>query len=57
MTINIQKFNYIGFIMPHEWRRLRGHYEESYVLKAIVAAIRVKRARAAQNRRPGALTA
>jgi hypothetical protein len=50
-------YEYIGFIMPKEWLNLRGQYDEEYILKTIIAAIRVKRARAAQSRRPGALTA
>jgi len=51
------EYEYIGFIMPNEWEHLRGNFDEEYILRAVVAAIRVKRARAAQGRRPGALTA
>jgi hypothetical protein len=51
------EYEYIGFIMPNEWEYLRGNFDEEYILRAITAAIRVKRARAAQGRRPSALTA
>jgi hypothetical protein len=50
-------YEYTGFIMPNEWEHLRGNFNEEYILRAVIAAIRVKRARAAQSRRPGALTA
>lgn len=46
-------YEYIGFIMPNEWQYLRGHFNEEYILRAIIAAIRVKRARAAQGWRTG----
>lgn len=45
------EYEYIGFIMPNEWRHLRGKYDEEYILKIITAAIRVKRARSAQTTR------
>jgi hypothetical protein len=51
------EYEYIGFIMPNEWEHLRGNFDEEYILRAIIAAIRVKRARAAQGRRPRTLTA
>jgi hypothetical protein len=51
------EYEYVGFIMPNEWQHLRGNFDEEYILRAIIAAIRVKRARAAQSRRPRALTA
>jgi hypothetical protein len=51
------EYEYVGFIMPTEWEHLRGNFDEEYILRAIVAAIRVKRARAAEGRRPRALTA
>jgi len=51
------EYEYVGFIMPNEWEHLRGNFNEEYILRAIIAAIRVKRARAAQGRRPGAITA
>jgi hypothetical protein len=47
------EYEYIGFIMPEEWVHLRGYYDESYLLKIIQSAIRVKRARTAQNSRTG----
>jgi hypothetical protein len=51
------EYEYIGFIMPNEWEHLRGNFDEEYILRAVIAAIRIKRARAAQSRRPRALTA
>jgi hypothetical protein len=51
------EYEYIGFIMPSEWEYLRGNFDEEYILRAVIAAIRIKRARAAKGRRPGALTA
>jgi hypothetical protein len=50
-------YDYIGFIMPNEWEHLRGNFDEEYILRAVIAAIRIKRTRAAKGRRPGALTA
>ena len=47
-------YEYIGFIMPAEWAHLRGKYDEEYILQTIIAAIRIKRARSAQNRRHSA---
>jgi hypothetical protein len=45
------EYEYVGFIMPDEWLHLRGNYAEDYILKVVIAAIRVKRARAAEGRR------
>jgi len=47
-------YEYIGFIMPNEWQHLRGTYDEEYILKVIIAAIRIKRTRPIENRRAGA---
>jgi len=44
-------YEYVGFIMPDEWLHLRGNYAEDYILKIIIAAIRVKRARPSEGRR------
>jgi len=44
-------YEYVGFIMPDEWLHLRGNYAEEYILKVIIAAIRVKRARSSESRR------
>lgn len=38
-------YKYIGFLMPHEWEHLRGVYDEAYILKIVLATIRIKRAR------------
>jgi len=51
------KYEYVGFVMPSEWEHLRGNFNEEYILRAIIAAIRVKRARAAQSRLSGAVSA
>jgi hypothetical protein len=51
------EYEYIGFVMPNEWEHLRGNFDEEYILRAITAAIRVKRARAAESRRAGARSA
>jgi hypothetical protein len=47
------EYEYVGFIMPNEWQHLRGSFDEEYILKVIVAAIRVKRARAVEGWRFG----
>jgi hypothetical protein len=48
-----EDYEYIGFIMPAEWQYLRGQFDESYILRVITAAIRVKRSRATESRRTG----
>jgi hypothetical protein len=47
-------YEYVGFIMPAEWLTLRGIYDEEYILKTILAAIRVKRARSVAGSRHSA---
>jgi len=49
-----RSYEYVGFIMPNEWQTLRGIYDEEYILKTILAAIRVKRARPAEGPRHSA---
>src|SRR5262249_21392960 len=51
------EYEYVGFIMPNEWQNLRGQYAEDYILKIIITAIRVKRARTAKAARIGASSA
>jgi hypothetical protein len=50
-------YEYVGFIMPAEWQTLRGIYDEEYILKTILAAIRVKRARSVAGPRHSASVA
>jgi len=38
-------YEYLGFIMPNEWAYLRGNYDEEYILRCILAAIRIKRSK------------
>lgn len=38
-------YEYLGFIMPNEWAYLRGQFDEEYILRCILAAIRIKRSK------------